>query len=125
MSRFVQAFSLRDGFVLGAADIARYARDVADTVVATGAELPFAKEALTELESKIEQASVAHDAAQEARVALQTKQRELRAQAAVAQRGLVMLRRTLRAALGSRISTARECASGVARRRGASRRNDA
>jgi hypothetical protein len=63
-------------------------------------ELPFAAQALSELESQYGVAKAADDAARAARVAVQAKQRELQAVAADVQKELVKLRTVVRIALG-------------------------
>ena len=64
-------------------------------------DLALAAEALSELETKYSSATAAYEAAQEGRVAMQAKQRELQAVAADVHAELVKLRRVLRIALGS------------------------
>jgi hypothetical protein len=78
-------------------------------------ELPYAAQALSDLEEKSSNAKAAYDAQQAGRVAVQEKQRELQSIAAGVQAELVKLRRALRRLLGSshfdyqrlRVSTAR------------------
>lgn len=75
------------------------ARSVMDTL-RTNAGLPFAEQALSELEPQHAVAKAADDAARATRVELQVKQRELQAVAADVQRELVKLRTVVRIALG-------------------------
>jgi hypothetical protein len=64
-------------------------------------ELAFAAQALIEIEDKHSLAKAAYDGTQAGRVALQMKQRELRAIAADVQKELVRLRTAVRIALGT------------------------
>ena len=74
-------------------------RSVMDTL-RDHSELPFAAQALSEIESKYSTAKPAYEATQAARVAVQVKQRELQAIAADVQKELVQLRTVVRIALG-------------------------
>jgi hypothetical protein len=76
------------------------ARSVIDTL-RNHEELPFAAQALSELETTYGSAKETYDAAQALRVAVQVKQRELHAVAAAVQRELVKLRTVVRIVLGS------------------------
>ena len=64
-------------------------------------EVAYANEALGALEEKHSRAKEAYDAAQEGRVAVQEKQRELQLAAAGVHEELVRLRKALRKLLGS------------------------
>jgi hypothetical protein len=75
------------------------ARSVMDTL-RDHSELPFAAQALSEIETQYSSAKPAYDAAQAARVPVQLKQRELQAAAADVQQELVQLRTVVRIALG-------------------------
>jgi hypothetical protein len=65
-------------------------------------EMPFAAQALSEIESSYSSAKAAYDAAQVGRTTVQVKQRELRAVAMDVQKELVKLRTVVRIALGVR-----------------------
>jgi hypothetical protein len=75
------------------------ARNVMDTLQ-DHSELPFAAQALSEIETQYSSAKPAYDATQAARVVVQVKQRELQAIAADVQKELVQLRTVVRIALG-------------------------
>ena len=64
-------------------------------------ELPYAAQAVSEIEAKYSTAKPAYEAAQAGRVAVQLKQHELRAVAADVQKELVKLRTVVRMTLGS------------------------
>jgi hypothetical protein len=64
-------------------------------------ELPYAAQALSDLEAKHESAKAAYDAAQARRVAVQETQRELQTLAADVHGTLVQLRKAVRKMLGS------------------------
>jgi hypothetical protein len=64
-------------------------------------ELPFAAQALSELEDEYSTAKATYDALQTGRVAVQAKQRELQAIAAAVQKELVKLRTVVRIVLGT------------------------
>jgi hypothetical protein len=66
------------------------------------AEMPFAVQALSEIEAKFSSAQAAYDATQDGRSAVQLKRRELQAAAAEVQKELVKLRTVVRIALGVR-----------------------
>jgi hypothetical protein len=65
-------------------------------------ELPFAEQALSDIETTYSSAKAAYDAAQAGRVAVQVKQNDLRAYAVEVQKELVKLRTVVRITLGRR-----------------------
>ena len=71
-------------------------------VVQEAAGLPYREELLDELTARIDSADGASKTASAARVVLQEKQREVRELSATFHKGLISLRRTVRATLGSK-----------------------
>jgi hypothetical protein len=82
-------------------DVVQKATSLMRFVEQEGADLPYQEALLTELNARIESADGAAESASAARVALQERQREVRELAATLQKGLVSLRRAVRAMLGA------------------------
>ena len=76
-------------------------RTLIGTFRAKGETLPYAQEAISDLQARCDDVLAAHQTSKEVRVALQEKQREGRTAALALHDSLVALRRTLRAVLGS------------------------
>ena len=93
--------ALRNPRTLRAHRKLRAARFLREVEHALPAGLPYQEELLDELTALIEGADGASKSANEARVVLQEKQREVRELSATFHKGLVSLRRAVRATLGA------------------------
>jgi hypothetical protein len=82
-------------------DLVANGRAIAETLTERGAELPYAATAASALGSACDAVEEAYQQAKEARVAVQSKQREMREVGDQLYDELVRLRRTLRATLGA------------------------
>jgi hypothetical protein len=83
-------------------DVVQTAKSLMQFVEREGVDLPYREALLTELTARIDSTSGAAESAQVARNALQEQQREVRELTVRFNTELVKLRRTVRAALGSR-----------------------
>jgi hypothetical protein len=102
VARDVPGFDLRDDSPSDTPlDVISDAGRVVRVMREEGKDLPYAAVTLATIEPRIEAASTAYTAAENARVALQEQQAETRARAVELQRELTQLRRALRAQLGS------------------------